>query len=90
MSSTLYPVHCLKETVVRGEDGDQRNPSDLSTEQAGNVKKAVEDKKSSTTDGPKLKARPNIFDWSSKNEEIKAFRDRLSVKRAAIISHAHS
>ena len=32
------------------------------TSAAEAVKKAVEDKKSSTTDGPKLKAKPNIFD----------------------------
>ena len=39
------------------------------------MKKAVEDKKSSTTDWTKLIAKPNIFDHKSQEEEIKAFRE---------------
>ena len=45
------------------------------TSAAEAVKKAVEDKKSSTTDWPKLIAKPNIFDCKSQEEEIKAFRE---------------
>ena len=44
----------------------------LATTAAEAVKKAVEDKKSSTTDGSKLIAKPNIFDYKSQEEEIKA------------------
>ena len=44
------------------------------TSTAEAVKKAVEDKKSSTTDGSKLIAKPNIFDYKSQDEEMKAFR----------------
>ena len=37
VSNTLYTVHCVKETLVHGEDGgDPRNPSNYSTEYAGN------------------------------------------------------
>ena len=39
------------------------------------VKKAVEDKKSSTADWSNLIAKPNIFDYKSQEEEIKAFRE---------------
>ena len=39
-------------------------------------KAAVEDKKSSTTDWSKLIAKPNVFDYKSQEEEIKAFRER--------------
>ena len=39
------------------------------------MKKAVEDKKSSTTDGSTLIAKPNISDYKSQEEEIKAFRE---------------
>ena len=45
------------------------------TSAAEAVKKAVEDKKSSTTDGSKLIAKPNIFDYRSQDKEIKAFRE---------------
>ena len=39
------------------------------------VKKAVEDKKSSTTDWSKLMTKPSLFDCKSQEEEIKAFRE---------------
>ena len=39
------------------------------------MKKAVEDKKSSTTDWSKLIAQPNIFDRKSQEEEINALRE---------------
>ena len=39
------------------------------------VKKAVEDKNSSTTDWSKLIAKPNIFDYKSQEEEIKVFKE---------------
>ena len=39
------------------------------------MKKAAEDKKSSTTDWLKLIAKPNIFDHKSQEEEIKALRE---------------
>ena len=39
------------------------------------VKKAIQDKKSSTTSWPKLIAKPSIFDYKSPEEEIKAFRE---------------
>ena len=39
------------------------------------MKKAVEDKKSSTTDWSKLITKPNLFDYKSQDEEIKAFRE---------------
>ena len=42
------------------------------TSEAEAVKKAVENKKSSTTDGSKLIAKPNIIDY---NSQIKAFRE---------------
>ena len=42
------------------------------TSEAEAVKKAVENKKSSTTDGSKLIAKPNIIDYKS---QIKAFRE---------------
>ena len=46
------------------------------TSAAEAVKKAVEDKKSSTTDRSKLIAKPNIFDHKSQEEEeIKALRE---------------
>ena len=45
------------------------------TSAAEAVKKAVEGKKSSTTDWSKLIAKPNIFDYKSQGEEIKAVRD---------------
>ena len=38
------------------------------------ARKAVEGKKSSTTGWSKMKAKPNIFDYKSQEEEIKAFR----------------
>ena len=44
------------------------------TSAAEAVKKAVEDKKPKTTDGSKLIAKPNIFDYKSQDEEIKALR----------------
>ena len=64
-----------------GDGGDQRilqsiAQSTLATPSAAEaVKKAVEDKKSSTTDWSKLIAKPNIFDYKSQEEEIKAFRE---------------
>ena len=48
------------------------------TSAAEAVKKAVEDKKSSTTGWSKLiatPAKPNIFDYKPQEEEIKAFRE---------------
>ena len=45
------------------------------TSAAEAVKKAVEDKKSSTTDGSKLIAKPNIFNYKSQEEGVKAFRE---------------
>ena len=45
------------------------------TSAAEAVKKAVEDKKSSTTDWSTLIAKPNIFDYKSQEEEVKAFRE---------------
>ena len=45
------------------------------TSAAEAVKKAVEDKKSSTADWSNLIAKPNIFDYKSQDEEIKAFRE---------------
>ena len=45
------------------------------TSAAEAVKKAVEDQKSSATDSSKLIAKPNIFDYKSQEEEIKAFRE---------------
>ena len=45
------------------------------TSAAEAVKKAVEDKKSSTTDGSKLITKPNIFEYKSQEEEIRAFRE---------------
>ena len=83
MRNTLYPVHCV-ETLVQGEDGgDQKTPYCKDTAQstlattsvAEAVKKAVGDKKSSTTDGQKLIANPNITDYKSQEEEIKAFSE---------------
>ena len=47
----------------------------LATTAAEAAKKAAEDKKSSTTDLSKLIAEPNIFDYKSHEEEIKAFRE---------------
>ena len=51
----------------------QSTPATTSAAEA--VKKAVEDKKPSTTDWSKLIARPNIFDYKSQEEEINAFRE---------------
>ena len=45
------------------------------TSAAEAVKQAVGDKKSSTTDWSRLLAKPNIFDYNSQEEEIKAFRE---------------
>ena len=54
--------------------------SSLATASAAEaVKKAAEDKKSSTTDCSKLIAKPNIFDYKSQEEEIKALREWLWV-----------
>ena len=37
VSDALHPVHCVRKTLVRsGDGGDQRNPSDYSTEYASN------------------------------------------------------
>ena len=50
--------------------------STLATASAGEaVKKAVEDKKSSTTGLSKLITKPNIFDHKFPEEEIKALRE---------------
>ena len=51
----------------------QSTPATTSAAEA--VKKAVEDNNSSTTDGSKLIAKPNIVDYKSQDEEIKAFRE---------------
>ena len=45
------------------------------TSAAEAVMKAVEDKRSSTTDRSKLIAKPKIFDYKSQDEEIQAFRE---------------
>ena len=45
------------------------------TSAAEAIKKADEDKKSSTTDWPTLTAKPNIFEYKSQEEEIKASRE---------------
>ena len=37
------------------------------------VKKAAKDKKSTTTDWPKLITKPNLLDYKSREEEIEAF-----------------
>ena len=39
------------------------------------MKKAVEDQKSSTGDGSKMLAKPDIFDYKSQEEEIEALRE---------------
>ena len=79
VSDTLYPVRCVRKTLVCvGDGGDQGNPSQrtlATTSAADAVKKAVEDKKSSTTDRSKLMAKPSIFDYKSQEEEINAFRE---------------
>ena len=49
--------------------------STLETTSAAEAKKAVEDKKSSRTGWSKLIAKPNIFDYKSQEEEVKAFRE---------------
>ena len=45
------------------------------TSAAESVKKAVEDKKATTTGWQKLITRPNLFDHRPQEEEIKAFRE---------------
>ena len=47
----------------------------LATTSAEAAQKAVEDKRSSATDGSNLIAKPNIFDHKSQEEEIKVFRE---------------
>ena len=61
------------------------------TSAAEAVKEAVEDKKSSTTDGSKLIAKPNIFDCKSQEEEIKAFREssRVSEKHLGAVDEGY-
>ena len=51
----------------------QSTPATTSAAEA--VKKAVEDNNSSTTDGSKLIAKPNIVDYKPQEEEIKALRE---------------
>ena len=45
------------------------------TSAAEAVKRAVEDKKLTTTDGSKLITKPTLFDYESQEEEIKALRE---------------
>ena len=61
------------------------------TSAAEAVKKAAEDKKSSTTDRSTLIAKPNIFDYQSQEEEIKAFGEwSLRVIKALVKKGAYS
>ena len=61
MSCTLYPV-LAKSTQATASAAEA-------------VKKAVEDKRATTTDWSKLITKPNLFGYKSQEEEIKAFRE---------------
>ena len=86
--NNCYEQHSVPSTLCQRDPSTRRRwrrsetsfqtiaQSTLATTSAAEaVKKAVEDNKSSTPDSSKLIAKPNIFDYRSQDDEIKAFRE---------------